>query len=216
MATSKQIAARIANGKLSGGPKTAAGKAKSSRNALKFGFFSRSPLIPGEDVAEWDQFHQKLLESLAPANQAQELIVERIIDSAWRLRRFPALEAGIFTVNLRQDEASVVERAASREVEAEEDLEEFELIAQQAEEAAEAPSASLGRAFMHDCNFSGSFLKLTRYEAGIERAFYRNLQALQRLQSNRRSGIHEILAAAKHQKLRNEPTEGLSPIDLAA
>lgn len=44
MASEKQIAANRANAKKSTGPKTAAGKAKSSRNALRHGLSSPLPL----------------------------------------------------------------------------------------------------------------------------------------------------------------------------
>ena len=88
MSTINQTLARRANAKRSQGPKTEEGKAASSRSRLQFGFFSRDPLIPGEDAAEWNEFRAALLESLAPAGRAQEMLAERIIDSAWRLRRF--------------------------------------------------------------------------------------------------------------------------------
>ena len=51
MATDKQIAANRRNGALSRGPKTAAGKARSSRNALKHGLaipITRDPATAGK------------------------------------------------------------------------------------------------------------------------------------------------------------------------
>jgi hypothetical protein len=45
------------------------------------------------------------------------------------------------------------------------------------------------RAFLRDCNHTGAFLKLTRYEAGIERGLYRDLQALERLQTIGGKGV---------------------------
>src|ERR1022692_2002163 len=99
MSTISQTLARRANAKRSQGPKTEEGKSASSRNRLQFGFFSRDPLIPGEDLAEWNEYRAALLESLAPVGRAEEMLAERIIDSAWRLRRFSVVEAGIFTTN---------------------------------------------------------------------------------------------------------------------
>ena len=49
MATKKQIAANRKNAKKSTGPKTAKGKARSSRNALKHGLLSRQVVLADED-----------------------------------------------------------------------------------------------------------------------------------------------------------------------
>ncbi len=64
----------------------------------------------------------------------------------------------------------------------------------------------MGRAFIRDCNGSGAFLKLTRYEARIERTLYRNMEALQRLQA-----IQEQAADRTQQvKLQNDLTDELT------
>jgi hypothetical protein len=221
MPTDRQTLARTANLKHARGPKTEAGKTASSQNALKFGFFSRDPLIPGEDAAEWNGFRAALLASLEPVGRAQEMLAERIADSAWRLRRFPVVEAGIFTANLRWEEESLAKDAAMQKVwdaEAEEEgeLDDVPEVAKQAQEASEAPETAMGRAFLRDCNNTGGFLKLTRYETGIERALCLNLQALERLQTISRKVVRKPPASAKGAKLQNEPTEGLTVTDRAA
>jgi hypothetical protein len=234
MPTIKQTLARRANAKQSRGPKTVQGKAASSRNALKFGFFSRDPVIPGEDPAEWQEFRRNLLASLAPVGGAQQILADRIVDSAWRLRRFPVVEAGIFTACLYEEENALATLAADRKSDAEDeaaDLEELEPdeieelderdqeladLAAQAEEASEAPETAMGRAFIRDSQGTTAFLKLGRYETGIERALCRNLQALERLQAVRGKGVHKELASAKKVKLQNDLTEGLTVTDRAA
>ena len=50
--TSRTLANR-ANGKLSHGPRTPEGKAVSSMNAVKHGFFARDPLLAGESAEEF-------------------------------------------------------------------------------------------------------------------------------------------------------------------
>jgi hypothetical protein len=197
MSIIRQTLACRANAKRSQGPTTEQGKAASSRSRLQLGFFSRDPLIPGEDSAEWDTFRSELLASLAPEGQAQKLLAERIVDSAWRLRRFPAAEAGISTTNLHQDEDWLTKIG-------------------RLEDLSEAPETALGRAFIHDCNNSGAFLKLARYETGIERALYRNLQALERLQAIRAKGVRKPPTAAREAKRRNDLAEDLTPTERAA
>src|SRR5215471_2304271 len=62
MRTPKQAAASRANGAKSRGPVTPEGKAISSRNALKYGLYAESHIIPGEDSTDFDalveSFHQ--------------------------------------------------------------------------------------------------------------------------------------------------------------
>jgi hypothetical protein len=188
---------RRANAKRSQGPKTEEGKAASSRSRLQFGFFSRDPLIPGEDAAEWNEFRAALLESLAPVGRAQEMLAERIVDSAWRLRRFPVVEAGIFTTNLRRDEDWLKQIGKLGDL-------------------SKAPETAMGRAFIHDCNNSGALQKLTRYEAGVERALYRNLQAFERLQTIGAKKVRKPPASAQEVKLRNDLAEDLTVEDRAA
>jgi len=225
---------RRANAKQSRGPKTERGKAACSRNALKFGFFSRDPVIPGEDPAEWQEFRSKLLASLAPVGAAQEILAHLIVDSAWRLRRFPVVEAGIFTARLYEEEEIVAGLAAMRKADAEDeqaDLDELEPdqieelderdqelaeIKEQAQEASEAPETALGRAFIRDSRETTAFLKLGRYETGIERALCRNLQTLERLQTIRAKEVRKDPASLKKVKLQNDLAEGLTITDRAA
>jgi hypothetical protein len=197
MPTINQTLARRANAKRSQGPKTEEGKAASSRNRLQFGFFSRDPVVPGEDAAEWSAFRAELLESLAPVGRAQEMLAERIIDSAWRLRRFPVVESGIFTTNLHRDQEWLTKIDALKDL-------------------SEAPETAMGRAFIHDCNNTGAFLKLTRYEAGIERALYRHVQAFERLQAIDARRVRKPPASVQEVKLQNDLTEDITPMDRVA
>ena len=59
-------------------------------------------------------------------------------------------------------------------------------LALQALEAGEL--ATLGLTFSRDAAGANAFSKLSRYEAGIERALYRALHELQRLQAARQAG----------------------------
>ncbi|SRR5258706_9402443 len=104
MPTEKQIEARRANARLSRGPKTPEGKAISSRNAVTLGFFSKDPLLPGECDKEWNEFHAGLLDSLQPVGDSEQKLAERIILQAWRLRRIPLAEAGLYTMALCEDQ----------------------------------------------------------------------------------------------------------------
>jgi hypothetical protein len=93
MASRKQIEANRRNAWKSTGPRTAAGRAVSSRNALRHGLTAFQIIIPGESAAEFNAFYQERYESLAPVDPVGEGMVERIITCEWRLRRVYRVEA---------------------------------------------------------------------------------------------------------------------------
>ena len=65
MASIKQIEANRSNALNGTGPRTAEGKARSSRNALTHGLTAQEIVIPGEDVAAYRSFEQQLIDDLA-------------------------------------------------------------------------------------------------------------------------------------------------------
>lgn len=65
MSPQKQ-AAQIANARLSHGPSTEAGKARSSQNSTRHGLCGKKHLIASEDRAEFIQHHNDMLAALAP------------------------------------------------------------------------------------------------------------------------------------------------------
>src|SRR5207247_10688112 len=110
--TPRQVVPRRANGKLSQGPKTEEGKAISSMNALKSGFFARDPLLRGESAAEFAELRGRLHESFHPVGGAEIMLVDRIAESGWRLGRFPAVEAAMYSAELLEEQAQLVRRTA--------------------------------------------------------------------------------------------------------
>src|SRR6266480_833538 len=54
MSSPRQIDANRGNGRRSNGPKTGAGKASSSKNAMKHGLLSKDILLPGEVAEAFD------------------------------------------------------------------------------------------------------------------------------------------------------------------
>lgn len=75
------------NAKRSTGPRSAAGKARSSSNALNHGVLSRHLLLPDEDPAEWAALLGRLLDELSPVGTLEQTLVERIAVALWRQRR---------------------------------------------------------------------------------------------------------------------------------
>ena len=84
--TSKADANRL-NAKASTGPRTPAGKARSSSNAISHGVLSRHLLLPDEDPSQWISLLSRLLDELRPVGTLEQTLVERIAVALWRQRR---------------------------------------------------------------------------------------------------------------------------------
>jgi hypothetical protein len=100
MSTSAQAAANLANAQASTGPTTAAGKERSSHNALKHGLTASTVLIPGEDPAEYEKFKQDLTAFWAPQQAAEIAFIDEMISVQWRLKRCERLEANILSADV--------------------------------------------------------------------------------------------------------------------
>lgn len=70
-----------------GGPNTPEGKAVSKLNALKHGILSQEVLIEGEDNNTLQSVSEALIAEFKPVGPIEEMLVDRIISSLWRLRR---------------------------------------------------------------------------------------------------------------------------------
>ncbi len=87
MSTKKQTKANRQNAQKSTGPKTAQGKAVTSKNAVKHGLFAAEAVITGEDPAEYEAYRDHFLTELEPVGAVETMMAERFISLSWRLRR---------------------------------------------------------------------------------------------------------------------------------
>ena len=74
------------------GPKTEAGKARSSRNSLKFGLFTAHDFIREGEEEEYADTFTSLMSELTPDNSVEETFVLEIMGATWRLRRCRLVE----------------------------------------------------------------------------------------------------------------------------
>jgi hypothetical protein len=81
------------NAKKSTGPKTAEGKAASSKNALKHGIYSKFACIPGEDPEKLDALREGLRAEHQPASLTEEILVDELAHHYWRIKRYRYLES---------------------------------------------------------------------------------------------------------------------------
>jgi hypothetical protein len=101
--------ANRANSLLSTGPRTAAGKQRSSQNALTHGLTSRSPVLATEDQAAYETHRRAFFDQYQPATPTETQLVQEIADTAWRINRIPALEAALLdrAANPPSDQARI-------------------------------------------------------------------------------------------------------------
>src|SRR5271154_4703280 len=89
--------ANRANALLSTGPRTPAGKQRSSLNALRHGLTAASPVLPSEDQAAFDAHRRGFFDEYQPATPTESQLVQELADTSWRLNRIPLLEAEVLS-----------------------------------------------------------------------------------------------------------------------
>jgi hypothetical protein len=184
--TEAQKEARRRNGKKSRGPRTERGKAASSMNALKHGVFARALLprglfaresvlrnaLAGESKDEFQALLYALDEVFSPADAFEQTLVEKMALALWRTRR------------LRRHERAL----------GEEDLHRFETSPFMKERGGRI-DAEVERIAARRCLPNAEELeKILRYEAALEREFYRCYAILER--RKQQQGCGEENAAA--------------------
>lgn len=91
-ASAAQLAANQANAQLSTGPTTAAGLAASKLNALKHGLTSSQVVLKSEDPAAYQALRDGFIQTYAPANEVEAMLVEQLSVSWWKLQRAQRIE----------------------------------------------------------------------------------------------------------------------------
>lgn len=87
MAESTRAAANRATG-----PRTAEGKRRSSRNALRHGLRSTALVLPGERQADWNRHLAGVVESVAPRDYLEAFLAADVAAQTWRLARATRFE----------------------------------------------------------------------------------------------------------------------------
>jgi hypothetical protein len=167
--TAKTLASRR-NGARSRGPRTPAGKLRSSRNALRHGLRARRlVLLDDENPAEFRAFARALQAELAPEGRLQADLVNRIVIAIWRARRADKLEAGLL--------GSYLEAAGPDDP---------------------GPSAALGTGLIRDNYGPRALATLVRYRGSVLAEWFRSLAALKLLQAEARgpSGPGRLVRAS--------------------
>jgi hypothetical protein len=173
MASDRQIEANRRNAQKSTGPRTIAGKARVSKNAMKHGLTAAQHLVfADEDPGEFVAFEDAIFDELDPRTALEGACVRRIVGLHWRLRRVPEFEAAImwrFDFK-RRDQMKKLPHHYADDLEPETD-----------EEARRVWMGDIVR----DLLISGLDEKLARYESRLLAQLHKSYDELRQLQAAR-------------------------------
>jgi hypothetical protein len=180
------------------GRRTARGKARVAQNAISHGLLSEQALLADEDPLALEALTEAMRAAWNPAGAQEQLQVELMIDALWRRRRLGRVEAGIFSwkqysilAGRATREARTYERSALTAFSEDPDQpsitdpekhQQAMAAAEQMRARCNEQTATIGLTFIRAAS---AFITLSRYEATIERSYYRALHELQRLQHAR-------------------------------
>src|SRR5580704_2293977 len=88
----------VTNPHASTGPKTEAGKAKSSRNAIRTGLYAARDFIRPEEEEEYAQTLIQLMDELTPEGIVEQTFATEIMGAHWRLRRCRLVEEAFSSI----------------------------------------------------------------------------------------------------------------------
>lgn len=174
------------NAASSTGPRTAAGKAVASRNAMTHGLTSRADLVPGESAEALEELRSGLRAALAPVGTLEELLADRVLSCAWRLARLGRVEAALLTAPPPGRDEALLRL----------------LDAPDAPDPLAPEARALGERWGR---YTPALGVLSRYEVTLDRALLGTLHELQRLQAARAPGGSPSAPAALDVTLLGAP-----------
>jgi hypothetical protein len=181
MATPAQIAANRRNAQNSTGPKTPEGKQIVCRNALRHGLLSTNPIVLPEEEADFEILADALHYERQPQTSEERMLVNRMADVCWRLRRASQIETGLFTWHRKKELAEPP--ATGQKNEAIASAEDVEVCNPGAQSFAAAFTAQ-----------SEAISRLGRHEAHLHRMLEKTIRDLERRQYARTLGIDPYYA----------------------
>src|SRR6202049_3396285 len=99
-----RAAVNKANAQHSTGPRTAAGKQRSSLNALRHGLTGQTVVLPTEDHSAYQRHSHSFLDEYQPNGATETQLVQSLIDASWRINRVAAIETNLFSLGITEME----------------------------------------------------------------------------------------------------------------
>ena len=153
-----------ANAQKSTGPKTPAGKSAAALNSVTHGLCSRTVVLSNESAGEYQTELHHYLDHFQPQDKPEFDLVRQLASANWRLARYAAVESALLENQMAIDE----ERINQQFIE----IDDIHRLAFSFESLAGANSA---------------LALLNRYQARLHREYQKILNALQEMQTARRT-----------------------------
>jgi hypothetical protein len=96
-----------ANASHSTGPKTEAGKKRSSLNAYRHGLTGQTIILPAEDLVAYQAFTRTFFDDYKPVGTLEKQLVQSLADTSWRLNRVAALEHNLIGLGFDEHQNSI-------------------------------------------------------------------------------------------------------------
>ena len=103
MTSLKQIQANRRNAENSTGPRSEAGKQRSSRNAVRHGLTAETVIEPLEDAEDYAAFEESVAAGFDPETAVERELILRLASLLWRLRRATSIETALFQMKIEHD-----------------------------------------------------------------------------------------------------------------
>jgi hypothetical protein len=197
MTSERRTAANQANARRSTGPKTSRGKAVVRFNALRHGLLARDAVLPGEDADAFEDLLNRIRSDLSPIGPIEELLVDRVANAMWRLRRLVRAETALFRWRLhalktnrladlaRSFEESLVDRLSITTITDRASHTEVMEARSRAASERDRDEVLIECTIDADAKDGDAFGKLMRYETSLERSLFRTLSELRQIKHER-------------------------------
>src|SRR5437588_11437074 len=96
-----------ANAQKSTGPRTEAGKQRSSLNALRHGLTGQTVVLPSDDLAAYQRHCKGFHDQYQPKNPTEVQLTQTVADLSWRLNRATAFETNMLALGITEKSNSV-------------------------------------------------------------------------------------------------------------
>ena len=215
-ASSRRAEANRANAQHSTGPKTQAGKARSSQNARKHGLLAQAATLLAEPNQERDALLASYRAELRPTSTQEDLFVRELAVSDWRIKQLDRMELGVLACQMQNTYDTILnlesaQRYASRPMACHKCG--ADPIIDSAGEAESEPielsegdddlrTVAMGAAWIHN---PAPFALLARYQAQARRDYYRALKQLEALRTGKAGYLPEEAPAETSQTIEPEP-----------
>src|SRR5580704_14744910 len=184
----QRAAVNKANAQKSTGPRTEAGKQRSSLNALRHGLTGHTIVLPSEDQCAYQRHSQSFFDECRPKGAIETQLVQSLLDTSWQLNRASAVETNLFSLGITEMEDRV--RANNPEAE-----------------------TALAMALAYR-EHNRAFANIGIYRQRLAREFERTLILLRQIQAERRKNEERQLDnAAKILKMHQDANLPYQPSD---